>query len=96
VDAKGNPYFGALAALVPDEPRRGRADQYFSIPTDQHGRFVFMNVPPGSYRVFAWEEIPSGAHQDPDYVRRFETRGQPVVVQQNGSVETEVTLISAS
>ena len=93
VDAKGNPYPGALAALVPDESRRGRLDLYSAIPTDQSGRFSFNNVAPGNYRIFAWEEIPTGAYQDPDYIRRFEARAKPVVVQQNGSTETEVSVI---
>jgi len=95
-DAKGNPYTGALAALVPDESRRGRTDLYSSIPTDQSGRFSFNNVAPGNYRIFAWEEIPTGAYQDPDYIRRFESRGKPVVVQQSGSTEIEVSLIPAN
>jgi len=95
-DAKGNPYAGALAALVPDESRRGRTDLYSSIPTDQSGRFSFNNVAPGNYRIFAWEEIPTGAYQDPDYIRRFESRGKPVVVQQSGSTEIEVSLIPAN
>jgi hypothetical protein len=95
-DAKGSPYTGALAALVPDESRRGRTDLYSSIPTDQSGRFSFNNVAPGNYRIFAWEEIPTGAFQDPDYIRRFESRGKPVVVQQSGSTEIEVSLIPAN
>lgn len=95
-DAKGNPYTGALAALVPDESRRGRTDLYSSIPTDQSGRFSFNNVAPGNYRIFAWEEIPTGAYQDPDYIRGFESRGKPVVVQQSGSTEIEVSLIPAN
>ena len=95
-DAKGNPYTGALAALVPDESRRGRTDLYSSIPTDQSGRFSFNNVAPGNYLIFAWEEIPTGAYQDPDYIRRFESRGKPVVVQQSGSTEIEVSLIRAN
>jgi hypothetical protein len=96
VDAKGNPYPCALAALVPDESRRGRLDLYSAIPTDQSGRFSFNNVAPGNYRIFAWEEIPTGAYQDPDYIRRFEARAKPVIVQQNGSAETEVSVIPAN
>ncbi len=81
MDAKGNPYPGALVALVPDISRRGRLGLYSAIPTDQNGRFSFSNVAPGSYRIFGWEDTPVGAYQDADYVRRFEDRGKQVVVQ---------------
>ncbi len=96
VDAKGNPYPGALTALVPDESRRGRLDLYSAIPTDQSGRFSFDNVAPGNYRILAWEEIPTGAYQDADYIRRFEARAKTVVVQPNGSAQTEVSVIPAN
>jgi hypothetical protein len=57
---------------------------------------LFNNVAPGTYRIIAWEEIPTGACQDPDYLSRFEARAKPVVVQENGSAETEVSVIPAN
>lgn len=96
LDAKGTPYAGAITALIPEESMRGRIDLYQSIPTDQNGRFSFNNVPPGNYRLFAWEEIPAGAAADPDYIRPFAPRSKPVVVQPGGSMETEVNLIPAN
>jgi len=94
-DARGNPYQGALATLIPDETRRLRTDVYFSVPTDQNGAFSFPNVPPGSYKIFAWEEIPSGAYQDPEYIRPFEDRGQLVKVDANGTADVKVSVIPA-
>jgi hypothetical protein len=95
VDSKGDPYQGALATLIPDEARRLRTDVYFSVPTDQNGRFSFSNVPPGSYKLFAWEDIPGGAYQDPDYIQRFEDRGQILKVDAGASTDAQVTVIPA-
>jgi hypothetical protein len=94
VDSKGMPYQGAVATLIPDDPRRLRTELYFSTATDQYGRFNFANVPPGGYKLFAWEEIPSGAHLDPEYIRRFEDRGRPVKVDQGASVDTQTAVIT--
>ncbi len=93
VDEKGNPYQGVLATLIPDEARRLRPDVYFSSPTDQYGKFNFPNVPPGTYKLFAWEDIPSGAYQDPDYIRGYEDRGRVVKVDAGGSVDIQVPVI---
>jgi Carboxypeptidase regulatory-like domain/Polysaccharide lyase family 4, domain II len=95
IDGKGNPYQGALATLVPDPARRLRTDVYFSVPTDQYGRFSFPNVPPGSYKLFAWEDIPNGAYQDLDFIRRFEDRGQAVKLDASASTDVQVTVIPA-
>jgi len=95
VDQRGDRYPGALATLVPDGPRRGRPNAYFAASTDQDGKFNFSAVPPGSYKLFAWEEIPSGAYQDPVYLRRFEDRGRPVRVEKSASTTVDVRVISA-
>lgn len=95
VDAKGTAYSGAVTALVPDETHRGRTDLYFSATTDLNGRFNFANVPPGNYKLLAWDEIPSGAYQYPDFIRRFEERGQPITIDKNGAANAEVMLIPA-
>jgi protocatechuate 3,4-dioxygenase beta subunit len=96
VDPRGDRFPGALAVLVPDGPRRGRTNAYFSASTDQEGRFNFKTVPPGGYKLFAWEEIPAGAYQDPAYLRRFEDRGRPVRVERSASVTVDVPVISAA
>jgi hypothetical protein len=93
-DARGAAYQGALVTLVPDEPRRLRTELYFSTPTDQYGRYAFSSVPPGSYRVFAWEEIPSGAHMDPEFIRRFEDRGRVIKVERGNSLDAQIPVIS--
>ena len=95
-DATGAPAPAAQAVLVPDQARRGRNDAYFSSSSGQNGQFTLNGVPPGSYKLFAWEEIPDGAYQYPDFIRRYEDRGQLVTVGANGSVNADVRLIPAN
>jgi hypothetical protein len=95
-DDRAAPAAGVETVLVPDEARRGRNDAYFSATTDQNGQFTFNNVPPGRYKVFAWEDIPAGAYQYPDFIRRYEDRGQPLTVNANGAITANVRLIPAN
>jgi hypothetical protein len=95
-DSRGMPTPGAQAVLVPDEARRGRNDSYFNATTNQEGQFNFNNVPPGSYKLFAWESVPAGAWQYPDFIRRYEDRGQTLTVNPNGTTSMEGKLIPAS
>jgi hypothetical protein len=95
-DSVGNAAAGAQVVLVPDEARRGRNDAYFTAISDQNGQFTLSNVPPGNYKLFAWEDIPAGAYQYPDFLRRYEERGQSINVNPNGTVTANAKLIPAS
>jgi hypothetical protein len=64
--------------LVPDVPRRRSFDLYRTVYTDHQGRFEFLDLTPGSYRAFAWAEIPDSAWTDESYLRPFENRGHAV------------------
>jgi hypothetical protein len=96
LDVKNLPAPGTQAVLVPDPARRGRTDAYFTATTGENGQFTFNNVPPGSYKLFAWEDIPEGAYQYPDFLRRYEENGLPVTVTPNGSVNADAKLIPAN
>jgi hypothetical protein len=95
-DDRGAPAPGVQAVLVPDEARRGRSDAYFSATTDRNGQYAFNNVPPGRYKLFAWEDVPAGAYQYPDFIRRYEDRGQVITVNANGAITSDARLIPSN
>jgi hypothetical protein len=45
---------------------------------------AFSNVPPGDYKLFAWETVKQGAYQDATFMERFEDRGHAVRVEKGG------------
>jgi hypothetical protein len=85
MDASDKPYSAALVALVPDKPRSGRNDLYFSTTSSADGSYSFSNVPPGAYRLFAWTEIPSGAFRYPDFLKDYEDRAVSGAVDKRGA-----------
>jgi len=82
-----------LVVLIPDDP--GRRDLYKVTSADQYGRFSFRGIAPGSYLVLAWEDAPSGAYRDPDFVRRYEEFGWRVDIEQGRLFQVQPELIPA-
>jgi hypothetical protein len=37
-------------------------------------------IAPGTYKIFAWEQNPGGAEQDPDFIRDYDVLGTSVNV----------------
>jgi len=72
----------------------GRTDLSRSGFTDEQGKFHLRNVAPGEYKVFAWEDVPVGAPQDPEFRKPFEKQSAAVKMEPNGHETVELTAIS--
>ena len=88
------PSINTTFVLVPDLARRYRADLFRSGSTDAAGRIHLEDVPPGDYKAFAWEDVESGAWQDPEFIRQYEERGRPIRVSENGQASIELRVIA--
>ena len=90
---RNEPMANVKVALVPDFAYRQRDDLYRSAVTDASGNFKMQAIPPGDYRVFAWEDIADGGWQDADILRNVEGRGKPVRITQSGQTAVELVAI---
>jgi hypothetical protein len=79
-DAKHNPVAGTRISLIPDPPRRGNLLLYKNATSTAMGTITLNGVAPGVYKLYAWEQIPTGAEQDPDFMRDFDLLGTGVNV----------------
>lgn len=84
---------GMNVVLIPAENRRQNAALYKTARTDAQGHFAMNIVPPGQYRLFAWESVRPGAYQNADFLRAYEDRGTIVNVSAGAKVNTQVGLI---
>src|SRR5678816_4362044 len=89
---KGFP--GANVVLVPESSRRENLALYFPATSDASGRFVIRGVPPGDYKLFAWESIRPFAYQNAAFMAKYEERGRTVHVGQGSTVSAELTILS--
>ena len=78
--------------LVPDA-HRDRFELFRAITTGPDGRFTLRGVPPGDYKVFAWESIDSNGYFDPELLKRDEAKGQRIKIQDSDKLTVSVKMI---
>lgn len=83
--AVANAPAGVTVVLVPEI--RTRFDLWKTTATDPASQFRLDRVPPGNYKLFAWDDVSDGAWQDPDFIRLYEERGTPAAIRE-GRTET--------
>lgn len=76
----------AFVALVPPPGRRQNGDLYKTMAANSQKQFRFEGVPPGSYKLLAWDIIPANAHRTADFLKPYESRGTSVTVQAGATV----------
>ena len=87
---------GASVVLIPQAKERTDDFSFYkTITTDQFGNFAFKSLPPGDYKVFAWEDLEPGAYYDPEFVKPVDSNGEKVAVTESGKHAVQVTMIPA-
>jgi protocatechuate 3,4-dioxygenase beta subunit len=81
---EGQAVGGAQVVLVPEGERRNVTSLYKMATTDQNGLFFITGLAPGEYKVFAWEQVESGAWFDPEFIKPFESKGEKVSLSEGG------------
>jgi hypothetical protein len=80
-------------ALVPEATRRKNFALYREEKSRADGSFQFTSIPPGNYKLFAWQSVSSGAWEDAAFLERFEDRGVSVVVGSGADTKVQINLI---
>jgi hypothetical protein len=84
----------ARVVLIPEQ--RERHDLYkLTIPAP-NGKFLFEAVRPGSYRLFAWDDIGQNSWFDPAVLVSYESQGIPITVDPSGEVRADLRIILAA
>lgn len=94
-DAAQRPAGHVTVVLAPRPEQSDRFDLYRVTKTDAAGRFRLMNLPPGDYRVFAWEDVETGAWLDPRFLSVEEIRSQPVRIAEGDRLAVSVAVVPA-
>ena len=82
----------ANTAVVLVPAVRGRFDLYKVANSAGNGRFRMQGIPPGEYKLFAWEYVEDGAWYDAAFMRTREGGGKAVRINEGGNPEISLTV----
>jgi protocatechuate 3,4-dioxygenase beta subunit len=80
LDEHDKPIADATVVLVPDDPFRKAVSRYGKARTDQTGRFTIRRITPGSYTLYAWQDLDGEPYLDPDFLKTQQDHGVNVKV----------------
>jgi hypothetical protein len=83
----------ATVILVPDKARRHRPDQYRVVVSTTDGKFSIGSIPPGDYKVFAWDAIEPNAWMNAEFMMTYEEVGVPVTVKPAEKLTAQLRVI---
>ena len=75
---------GATAVLIPESKREVL---YHRVVAEADGTFHMWSVPPGKYKLLAWEDLESGAELDPEFLKPYESKAQDLVLEENARLK---------
>ena len=86
----------ARVDAIPDGDHIRRPDFNRSTFSDEKGHFKMADLPPGQYKLFAWENVPDGAPQDPEFRKPFGNHAFAVTIPPSTRVNLNIAAISAT
>lgn len=88
------PAVGAIVTVVPEPANNLEARRVRDAATNQYGRFDVRGVPPGKYKVFAFEKLDRSAYQDDGFLESIEDKGEAVEISSTETKAVQLKLIS--
>ena len=85
---------GAIVTVVPNPDAPNRRWLYRQGTTDENGQFKIDALPPGAYRVYAWDDIDMGAGFDPEYLNSYAGKSEKVTLKQDDNQSVSLVRIT--
>jgi uncharacterized protein (DUF2141 family) len=92
-NSNAEPVEAATVTLLPAGEHRSRPF-FKTAATDPAGHFTIRGIAPGSYKVFAWDQVNANAVlYDPEFLRPYEGEGQGLEIRPGGKQTADLRLI---
>ena len=93
LNAGRGPVNQATVVLLPEGAPPYRSDRYKTLMTDESGRFQFKGIPPGNYRLLAWEDVDPGAWFNAQFLAAYERLPLPLQMTEGRHMDLDLTAI---
>jgi hypothetical protein len=84
------PHPGAVIALFPADGKGSPRSQR----SDAQGMFHLTAVPPGDYKLIAWDDVSRDDLENPAFEKRFDSQATAITVAAGASAATSIKLAS--
>jgi len=91
-----HPVANATVVAVPEEKYRKLPDRFATGSSDQHGHFMIRGLAPGSYTLYAWQDLKDGVWHDADFLKSQEATGTAVRVEEGSDQRVMLKLSPVS
>jgi protocatechuate 3,4-dioxygenase beta subunit len=93
-NANGDPVGDVLVTIGPKAVEATTESLFFrKTRTDQNGQFSIKSLPPGEYRVLAWEDVDEQLVTDPEFRAHFDGNSAEVTLSENSKQTAELKLV---
>ncbi|MGP0095821.1 MAG: carboxypeptidase regulatory-like domain-containing protein [Terriglobales bacterium] len=86
------PVANATVVAVPEEKYRRLPSRFATGSTDQFGSFTIRGLAPGSYSLYAWQDLEDGLWYDADFLRSQEANAIAVTMEEGSNQKVELQL----
>jgi uncharacterized surface anchored protein len=83
----------ATVVLMPTFALRQQSNLYQTVQTNSEGHYSIDNIPPGVYKLFAWDDVPDRAWFDAEFMRDFESQGREITIHESAMETLDVPII---
>jgi protocatechuate 3,4-dioxygenase beta subunit len=87
-----HPVPNATVVAVPEEKYRKLPDHFKTGSTDQQGHFTIRSLAPGSYTLYAWQDLEDDVWYDADFLKSQEGNGTTLKVEEGSHQQVELKL----
>ena len=95
LDDRGQPIAGLLVVLVPDRNRE-HTELFKTATSDQTGHYSIRGIPPGDYKLFAWETLESFAYFDPELLKQSDSQGKAMHIVESSKLNQDIRPIRST
>ena len=93
---KHEPVSSSYVLLVPDSSDKFNADLIRPTRSDLKGKFTIRGVPPGNYKLFAFEDVELNEMlNQPELLKNYDQSSQSVKVEEAGKYTVEIKPVAA-
>jgi hypothetical protein len=85
-----------VVVLIPDLGHRRETNRFKNTTTEQNGEFAIRGIKPGTYKLFAWDDIEPGRWWDSDFLAHYEDKGEEVTVEADAKVDRNIHVLSGN